>query len=95
MLTVGGRILAGKKKNGPPKSWNKFQIIASPGRPSPVNILQDSWISLKLGTDRTRVALEISYDPKGLIENVGDAVGVVSRRIENDLEHFKEFIENR
>jgi uncharacterized membrane protein len=49
----------------------------------------------RLGTDRTQVALEISYDPKGFIENVGDAVGVVSRRIENDLERFKEFIENR
>ena len=49
----------------------------------------------RLGTDRTRVALEIAYDPQGFIENVGDAVGVVSRRIENDLENFKEFIENR
>ena len=49
----------------------------------------------KLGGDRTRVTLEISYDPKGFIENAGDAVGVVSRRVENDLEHFKEFIENR
>ena len=49
----------------------------------------------KLGTDRTRIALEISYDPKGFIENAGDAAGLVSRRIENDLEHFKEFIENR
>ena len=49
----------------------------------------------KLGVDRTRVTLEISYDPKGFIENAGDAVGVVSSRVENDLEHFKEFIENR
>ena len=49
----------------------------------------------KLGTDRTRIALEISYDPKGFIENAGDAAGLVSRRIENNLEHFKEFIENR
>lgn len=49
----------------------------------------------KLGADRTRVALEISYDPKGFIENAGDAIGLVSRRIENDLERFKEFIENR
>ena len=48
-----------------------------------------------LGPDRTRVTLEISYDPKGFIENAGDTIGVVSRRIENDLEHFKEFIENR
>jgi hypothetical protein len=35
------------------------------------------------------------YDPKGFIENAGDAVGLVSRRIENDLERFKEFIESR
>ena len=49
----------------------------------------------KLGADRTRVTLELSYDPKGFVENVGDAVGVVSRRVGNDLEHFKEFIEDR
>ncbi len=49
----------------------------------------------RLGPDRTRVALELSYEPTGFIENVGDAVGLVSRRVENDLEHFKEFIENR
>jgi len=49
----------------------------------------------KLGADRTRVNLELSYDPKGFIENAGDAMGLVSRRIENDLERFKEFIENR
>jgi uncharacterized membrane protein len=49
----------------------------------------------KLGVDRTRVTLEISYEPQGFIENVGDAAGFVSRSIENDLEHFKEFIENR
>ena len=49
----------------------------------------------KLGEDRTRVTLEISYDPQGFIENAGNAAGFVSRRIENDLEHFKEFIENR
>jgi len=49
----------------------------------------------KLGTDRTRIILEIAYDPKGFIENAGDAAGLVSRRIQNDLEHFKEFIENR
>ena len=48
-----------------------------------------------LGPDRTRVTLEISYYPKGFIENAGDTIGVVSRRIENDLDHFKEFIENR
>ena len=49
----------------------------------------------RLGPDRTRVVLELFYDPKGFVENIGDAVGFVSRRVGNDLEHFKEFIENR
>jgi uncharacterized membrane protein len=48
-----------------------------------------------MGPNRTRVTLEISYDPKGFVENAGDAIGIVSRRVENDLERFKEFIENR
>jgi uncharacterized membrane protein len=47
------------------------------------------------GPDHTRVDLEISYEPEGFVESVGDAIGVVSRRVENDLERFKEFIENR
>jgi uncharacterized membrane protein len=48
-----------------------------------------------VGPNRTRVTVEITYDPKGFVENAGDAIGVVSRRIENDLKRFKEFIENR
>jgi uncharacterized membrane protein len=48
-----------------------------------------------LGPDRTRVTSEISYDPKGFMENAGDAIGVVSRRVESDLKRFKEFLENR
>lgn len=47
------------------------------------------------GPNRTRVNLELRYDPRGFAESFGDAVGVVSRRVENDLEHFKKFIENR
>ena len=49
----------------------------------------------KLGPSQTRINLEISYDPKRFVESAGDAIGVVSRKAENDLEHFKEFIENR
>jgi uncharacterized membrane protein len=47
------------------------------------------------GPNRTQVNLELFYDPKGFVESAGDSIGVVSRRVENDLEHFKEFIENR
>jgi uncharacterized membrane protein len=48
-----------------------------------------------LAPNRTRVNLEISYDPKGFMENAADAIGMVSRKIENDLRWFKAFIENR
>jgi uncharacterized membrane protein len=44
---------------------------------------------------RTRVTLRLDYDPQGVIENVGDTLGVVSQRIEGDLERFKQFIESR
>jgi uncharacterized membrane protein len=48
-----------------------------------------------VGSNRTRVTLEIVYDPKGIIESAGDALGIVSRRVEGDLKRFKEFIEQR
>lgn len=47
------------------------------------------------GTDRTRVTLRLDYDPKGIVENLGDAMGVVGHRVEGDLKRFKEFVESR
>jgi len=49
----------------------------------------------RLGDSQTRVMLQIEYDPDGFVENVGDALGIVSRRIEGDMKRFKEFIESR
>jgi uncharacterized membrane protein len=49
----------------------------------------------RLSDGKTRVMLQLAYEPQGVIENVGDALGVVERRIEGDLERFKEFIEGR
>jgi uncharacterized membrane protein len=43
----------------------------------------------------TRVTLRIDYEPKGLLQKIGDALGFVSRRVEGDLERFKRFIEER
>ena len=48
-----------------------------------------------LGQDRTRVNLAMEYDPKGVVENVGDAVGLFSQRVQSTVEDFKEFIESR
>ena len=43
----------------------------------------------------TRVTLALDYDPEGLVEKAGDALGFVSRRVKGDLERFKRFIEER
>ena len=47
------------------------------------------------GAYQTDVTLEVDYEPEGLIENLGDLLGLVSERVSGDLERFKEFIETR
>jgi uncharacterized membrane protein len=48
-----------------------------------------------VAADRTRVSLRLSYEPEGAVENIGDALGVVTGRVSGDLKRFKEFIERR
>jgi uncharacterized membrane protein len=43
----------------------------------------------------TLVHLRIEFEPDGVVETVGNALGVVDRRVEGDLERFKSFIESR
>ena len=49
----------------------------------------------RLSDVTSKVMLQLEYDPQGFVENVGDALGVVSSRVQGDLERFKEFIEKR
>ncbi|WP_185027684.1 SRPBCC family protein [Streptomyces candidus] len=49
----------------------------------------------RLDEKRTKVMLQLDYDPEGLAENVGDKLGVVKRQITGDLKRFKTFIEER
>ena len=49
----------------------------------------------RLADQKTRVMLQLEYDPEGFAENVGDAVGVVGTRVAGDLGRFKNFIETR
>jgi hypothetical protein len=37
--------------------------------------------------------LQMEYEPEGVVEKAGDMLGVVSRRVQGDLERFKEMIE--
>jgi uncharacterized protein (TIGR02271 family) len=48
-----------------------------------------------LEADRTRMTVRFEYEPQGVKETVGDWLGIVSRRVENDLERFKAFVEAR
>jgi uncharacterized membrane protein len=43
----------------------------------------------------TRVILNMDVDPEGLVESAGDALGFLDRRVQGDLERFKQFIESR
>jgi len=49
----------------------------------------------RISDDVTRIMLQIEYDPQSFTEKAGDALGLVSRRVEGDLQRFKEFIESR
>jgi uncharacterized membrane protein len=48
-----------------------------------------------LGDDRTRIDVEMTWDPEGVTEELGSALGVDSRRVKSDLERFKELLERR
>jgi uncharacterized membrane protein len=47
----------------------------------------------QISDDRSLMTLHLDYDPKGVLQNLGDELGVVSRVIERALEQFKEFAE--
>jgi uncharacterized membrane protein len=49
----------------------------------------------KLSEDKSKVMLQLDYEPEGAVETAGDAVGLVKSRVKGDLERFKEFIEAR
>jgi uncharacterized membrane protein len=44
---------------------------------------------------KSLIMLHLEYTPQGIVENMGDAAGVVTQRVEGDLKRFKDFIESR
>jgi uncharacterized membrane protein len=49
----------------------------------------------KLSDDESRVTVQIDWEPKGLLENVGAISGVVKHAVKKDLENFKELVEGQ
>lgn len=48
-----------------------------------------------LSDAETRVTLQMDWEPEGVVQNVGDKLGLDERRVKGDLERFKTFIEER
>jgi uncharacterized membrane protein len=49
----------------------------------------------RIDEGKTRVMLQMDYEPEGVVEKAGDKLGIVERRVKGDLGRFKEFIEGR
>jgi len=49
----------------------------------------------ELGENRVRVTLRIDFTPQGLMERAGDSLGIIRRRVHNDLKSFKQYIEGQ
>jgi uncharacterized membrane protein len=49
----------------------------------------------RIDDNKTRVTVQMDVQPEGVIEKVGDAIGVPEREVKEDLERFKEYIERR
>lgn len=48
-----------------------------------------------LNDEQSRVTLQLTFEPEGLVEQAGDTLGLVAARVKGDLKRFKEFIESR
>jgi uncharacterized membrane protein len=44
---------------------------------------------------KTKVTMRMQYNPEGVTENVGDALGFVGRRVQGDLDRFRSLMEER
>ena len=49
----------------------------------------------RISEDTTRIMLQLEYEPQGVVENAGAALGIVDHRVKGDLERFKELIERQ
>jgi uncharacterized membrane protein len=47
------------------------------------------------GPSRTEIMIRVEYYPQGMLQSLAGSFGMIGRRIEDDLERFKQFIQNR
>ncbi|MDP9377965.1 MAG: SRPBCC family protein [Actinomycetota bacterium] len=49
----------------------------------------------RISDDVTRIMLQLDSEPEGAVEKIGDALGILKRRVKGDLGRFKEMMESR
>jgi uncharacterized protein YndB with AHSA1/START domain len=49
----------------------------------------------ELDVSQTRITLTMEYEPEGFLEQAGDALGIPLGQVAQDLNRFREFMENR
>ena len=49
----------------------------------------------RLNDEETRVTVQLDWQPEGVLENIGTALGFDDRQVSKDLSRFKELIESR
>jgi uncharacterized membrane protein len=49
----------------------------------------------RLDDDTTRVTVQLDVEPDGPIETIGDWAGILDRRVQGDLERFRDYIQGR
>ena len=49
----------------------------------------------RIDDSKTKIMLQMEFEPEGIVEKAGDALGLVKARTKGDLEKFKTFIEQR
>lgn len=49
----------------------------------------------KISDSRTRVMLQMDYDPQGIDEKIGEALGFVKMQTKSNLRRFKKLVEQR
>ena len=49
----------------------------------------------RLSDERSKIMLQVDYEPEGLLNKLGDKLGLPETRLERDLLAFKQFVESR
>jgi uncharacterized membrane protein len=65
-------------------AWRSVEGIPTAGR-----------VEFEPVDDGTRVTVDMEYEPEGAKEKIGSLLGADERRVEDDLERFRELVEGR